>query len=185
RIKDTYPGEPFTKRCVGLLNDILVREPASWQNQTEGICIGVIGCETGSGASTVAQAMTTVATEKMRLETKLLMGASSSLRSQATTAEPSLDDRIAEIKPNVDLVILDLPAATQVNHPAVFCEQLDYIILVVAAEEAHEGDVRRSIDRFATFPAQLDGRPRFGGIVLNKCFQPIPKFIRRLAVGET
>jgi Mrp family chromosome partitioning ATPase len=80
---------------------------------------------------------------------------------------------LAEACTDHRLVIVDLPAADQLNQMLLLARQLDQVLMIVRSESTRKGDAQRVGDRL------LDDGVPLAGAVLNRHRSYVPRWLRR------
>lgn len=210
------------QKCQALIADVLLSQRLP--RQSRGRSLGIIGVDSGAGASTLAVNLAVASSSDCRLRTvlvdadsrkrsiskmfelngapglvELLSGSASHddclqraknspidlIASAADSCDEMLTSSASEISQalqgylqDCDLLIVDLPAASQPDQAVTLAQHLDCVLVVVESEKTLTASAERLLLRLSASETEVVG------VVLNKTHDYLPQLLRRFVAPQ-
>ena len=135
--------------------------------------IGVLGCNTGCGSSTVARSLADVGRQEFFEDIGLLDWSDIRLVNDDKSFH-QWDEKLTDLSSANELVIVDLPPA-QSLHQTQILDKIDQVVVVVESDSTTKVSANRTVKLLAD-----EATPKLVSVVFNKSKRCMPQFLERL-----
>ena len=168
-----YGKKQDRERYRAILLDALRNSRSDGSATSGGQVIGVLGCNTGCGATTVARSLADVGRQEFFDDIGLLDWSDIRLVNDDKSFH-QWDEKLSELSSANELVIVDLPPA-QSLHQTQILDKIDQVVVVVESDSTTKVSAKRTVNLLAE-----DATPKLVSVVLNKSKRYMPRFLDQL-----